>query len=509
MKAYNGKDYLIALKKSGEFKRQGITFSTPNNSYIYDTGTGKVAMLDASSAPIITALFDEEVDIREFENLLSSEETVKSITTFLQKEHMLMRPERTEFYDLSQYFSDDGLECQQLIIELTGQCNLRCKYCVYNDYYEQNRKFNEEFIDFSTAKKAIDYAYAHRSPKFFAIGFYGGEPLLNFDVMRQCIDYCLKTYEDIKPIFSFTTNLTLMTEEKAEYLAQIPNMSIIASIDGPEEIQNQNRVFANGAPSFDYVFRGLKNLCAAIKKYRSNCQLNFNSVFMPPYTDNRFSKINEFFESLTFLPPNSGVTATYPAPGSIPEDFFERAIEQGYKPEEDVEWIDWAKEKMIQKGSIPNLPNMYSYIMRRTLGDIHNRRLLEKPSEKFCLNACCIPGNRRLYVCTDGYYKLCEKMGESPYIGHVDTGLDFEAIKKYYIDQYRQTSVSDCGKCWAANLCNLCYSMCYSKDGIDISQKRVKCVAARETALDGLRIYHEVLEKHPEIIEEISRIERR
>lgn len=67
------------------------------------------------------------------------------------------------------------MQVQQLIIELTGKCNLRCKYCIYNDYYEENRDFNTSDISFETAKKAIDYAYAHRHPDHFSITFYGGE----------------------------------------------------------------------------------------------------------------------------------------------------------------------------------------------------------------------------------------------------------------------------------------------------------------------------------------------
>lgn len=508
MKPTNGKEYLVALKRDGKMGRQGVTFSTSNNFYLYDSGTGNVAFLDEESRPIITALFDEKIDVQTFEDMLSCEETVNSIVGFLQEENLLMRPAETQFNDLTPYLSEAGLECQQLIIELTGQCNLRCKYCVYNDHYEQTRKFNEEFIDFNTAKKAIDYAYAHRSSKFFAIGFYGGEPLLNFKVMRQCIDYCLTTYKEVEPTFSFTTNLTLMTEEIADYLAQIPNMSIIVSIDGPKEIQNQNRTFANGAPTFDAVYRGLKNICNAVKKHNSNCQININCVFMPPYTQERFSQINDFFESLTFLPPNSGVSATYPASGSVPDDFTKQVMEQGYTEEDEVQWVSWAVDKVKQEGNLPNSPNLYTSLMNRILSDVHNRRLIKEPMGQHCWNACCIPGNRRLYVCTNGFYKLCEKMGESPYIGHVDTGVDFTSIKKYYIEQYEEASLPECSQCWAVNLCSLCYCLCYSKEGIDIKLKRERCNYARESALAGLRVYYEIFEKNPDIIKHVSLLER-
>lgn len=509
MKLSNGKEYLLALKGGGELNRQGIVFHTSSKDYLYDSGTGKVSSLDDASAPIIMALFNNSIDMQAFEELLPCEEkAADSIAQFLQKEHLLMRPEKTEFYDWTSVMSEEALQCQQLIIELTGQCNLRCKYCIYNDHYETARKFNEEFIDFSTAKKAIDYAYAHKSPKSFAVSFYGGEALLNYKVLKQCIDYCLTTYKDDVLSFSFTTNITLMTEEIANYLAQIPNLSIIVSIDGPEEIQNQNRTFANGAPTFNAVYRGLKHLCDAIKKHGSNCQVNINSVFMPPYTAERFSQINDFFESLTFLPPNSGVTATYPTEGSIPIEFINKIANQGYDKENEVEWVEWSVEKLRQEGTLPNSPNLYSNVLKRILGDIHNRRLLDESMGQCCRNACCIPGNRRLYVCTNGFYKLCEKMGESPYIGHVDTGLDYAAIKKYYIDQYDGVSLPDCARCWAVNLCGSCYSLFYNKDGIDIKRRRDQCNYMRGASLVGLQIYHEILEKNPDVIKEIALLVR-
>lgn len=508
MKTSINREYLITLKQSEKMYRQGVSFRTDGNAYFYDTGTGNVVHLDAANAPIINALFDDRIDCLEFQDLLDDDETVDSIVNFLQKEHLLMRPDGAHFVDLNKYICEKGLECQQLIIELTGQCNLRCKYCVYNEQYEHNREFNEECIDFNTARKAIDYAYAHKSNKNFAIGFYGGEPLLNFKVMKECIDYCLNTYKEVSPVFAFTSNMTLMTKEIADYLARIPNMSVIVSLDGPKEIQNTNRTFANGAPTFDAVYRGIRILSEAIKENNSNCQLNINSVFMPPFTQERFEQINEFFESLTFLPENSGVTATYPAPGSIPNDFLSRENGQEETQGNEIEWVSWALDKVKQTGELPNSPNLYSSLMRRMLGDIHNRRVTKLPTDEHCWNACCIPGNRRLYVCTNGTYKLCEKMGESPCIGNVDTGVDFSAVKRYYLDQYEKASLPDCANCWAVNLCSVCYCSCYNETGVDIELKRKTCQYAKETALMWLSMYYEIYENNPSLIEQISRLER-
>lgn len=343
--------------------------------------------------------------------------------------------------------------------------------------------------------------------KTFAITFYGGEPLLNFKVMKQCIEYCLKEYSEVETSFGFTTNLTLMTEEIADYLAKVPNLSMVVSLDGPEEIHNQNRTFANGAPSFDATYRGLQYLCNAIRRH-GHIELMINSVLMPPYTAERFSKINDFFESLTFMPKNSMVSATYPVAGSVPDSFIENLVKQGYDETQDINWVDWSEKRIRFLEKLPESPNLYSDIMRKFIGSIHNRRLVEEPLDRYFWNACCNPGNRRLYVCTDGTYKVCEKIGNAPPLGDVDTGLDFDAIKEKYFDEYEKVSMGDCSTCWALNLCDICYAECYCERGVDIERKRRQCVDTRRTALKKLSLYHEILETNPSIIEQVSKLER-
>lgn len=502
----NGQEQLLNLKKAKDFSRQGITFHTRSNFYLYDTGTGKVVLLDDVTAPIIDALFNKDIGLDEFKEYIKNVETADSIAEFLEQEHLLRNPEITHFVDMKQFMSEEALACEQVIIELTGKCNLRCRYCTYNEFYEGTREFTSDDISFTTAKKAIDYAYDHRNSELFAVTFYGGEPLINFDVMKQCIDYCLTNF-DTKIDFNFTTNLTLMTQEIAEYLVQVPGMSIVVSLDGPENIQNKNRVFANGRPTFDAAYSGLKKLCDAMKKFDSKIYMNINSVFMPPYTAERFDEINDFFEALDFLPEGTTVTATYPTPGSIPESVFEELKEQGYNSSKDIRWIDWAAGKAETLNTLPQSPNIFTDFLQNMLVAIHNRHLVEEPMDKYPYNACCIPTQRRLYVCTDGTYKICEKIGDSPAIGSVDTGLDYVAITEYYLSRYESQSMNDCSKCWAVTLCDICYAECFNANGLDLEKKRRLCKVTRDSALNKLCLYHDIMERFPDIIKQISAIE--
>lgn len=497
---------LCELKRNKEINRMGTLFYTTQSSYLYDTGTGKVAKLDSDGKRLLEALFNENMNEQQFREELISIQNIESICTFIEKEHLLCNPPITHFVDLSARYLEDGFRCNQLIIELTGKCTLRCKYCVYNDYNEGNRNFNTSNIDFETAKKAIDFIYAHNDHKKLAITFYGGEPLLNFKVMKQCIDYSLNNLEVEELAFSFTTNLTLMTKEIANYLAQIPNMSILLSVDGPEEIHDRSRVNQKGHGSFQDVYEGLKNIAASVNKYKKT-KLAFNAVLMPPYTAERFEKINSFFEGLDFMPEGTEVRATYPSPNTIPDSYYEDMEARGETMQEETTWISWAKAKAEKDDFFDKHRNLYTEVLTSGLTSIHNRLLYTKPMNWVFYNGCCIPGERRLYVCTDGSYKICERVGISPAIGHVDTGIDTQAINKFYLKDYETKSLPDCSNCWAVNLCDICYAHCYDENGLNIGAKKQLCPVTRDRFSMWLQYYHELLETQPNKIEEISHIE--
>ena len=82
-----------------------------------------------------------------------------------------------------------GNSVHMLTLQVTQNCNLRCKYCVYSGSYI-NRKHNNKRMSFETAKKAIDYYILHSSqmPKL-RFGFYGGEPTLEMELIRKCVSY--------------------------------------------------------------------------------------------------------------------------------------------------------------------------------------------------------------------------------------------------------------------------------------------------------------------------------
>ena len=131
----------------------------------------------------------------------------------------------------------------------------------------------------------------------------------------------------------------------------------------------------------------------------------------------------------------------------------------------------------------------------------HFRMLLNAPVNHYHLNGNCTPGVRRLYVKTNGDFAICEKIGNSPVIGNVDEGIDVSKVKQYYIKEYEAASLPECSKCWAVNMCDLCYANCYSTNGINMVEKRKMCEVTRTNVLISLSMYYTLLEAHPEKLE--------
>lgn len=494
---------IIDLINKKELFRMGKLFNTNSNNYFYDTGTGKVIQLDDESAYIMSLWFDsEKLTLEEFLNNKYIEgKNLSELLSVCIQENLLSAIKTTTLttaYKKKNIKSLINNNLEQLILELTGKCNLRCGYCIYNDDYDRSRNFNSEDMSEETAIKAVDYFFDH-SRKDMAITFYGGEPLLRFELLKNVIEYSLEKNKKFNKelSFNFTTNMTMVTKEIAEYLAEVPGLSIVVSMDGPEIIHNSYRKFANGVGSFSAAFKGLKMLCEAFNKSSNDIPITINVVFAPPYTYEKLDEIDEFFNSLEFLPKDTSITTSYPVDGSIEnEDKYLLKLAQNPKyrnskfQEINPLW-EWQTKKISKEDKID--PKSFEGSgMDQILRLISNRRITDKPNDLYGLNACCVPGARRLYVQTNGKFSPCERIGTCPDIGSIEEGINFDKIKKYYLDDYDKKSIDGCSNCWAIRLCGLCYAGRYTEEGLKFEESQ--CVGMRKVAERYLSYYHELLE---------------
>jgi His-Xaa-Ser system radical SAM maturase HxsB len=129
------------------------------------------------------------------------------------------------------------------VMVVTLRCNETCVYC-----HASRADMDRVDTDMSkeTAEKSVDLALQTTSPSL-TIEFQGGEPLVNFPVVKHIIEYAIAKNRAYGKQLEFTmvTNLSLMDEEKLAYLVD-NKVQICTSIDGPEPLHNKQRVLASG-----------------------------------------------------------------------------------------------------------------------------------------------------------------------------------------------------------------------------------------------------------------------
>lgn len=129
------------------------------------------------------------------------------------------------------------------IVMLTNQCNCRCVYC-----FEQ-RKPGRMSLD--TAKDTLRFLHRSGSPNV-GFTFFGGEPMLEFDSVIVPLVEWSKTTFDRPTRFAMTTNGTLLTRERLDFL-KAHNIRFMLSMDGASTAQGKNRPLADGSNSFDAI----------------------------------------------------------------------------------------------------------------------------------------------------------------------------------------------------------------------------------------------------------------
>ena len=190
---------------------------------------------------------------------------------------------------------------------LTQSCNLKCIYC-YGDGGEYGTGGSMED---KTAFQAVDWLIEQAGEmKTIHIGFFGGEPFLKFPLMKAVVEYAKKRALEAgkKVEFNCNTNATLLDDEQIAFIKE-HNISILISIDGPREIQDAQRPYANGKGSYDSMVPKIKKLLAALPKTPAHAVIVGN-------TDPQLIKValQEIgFTEISFLPASQSLFNDEPA----------------------------------------------------------------------------------------------------------------------------------------------------------------------------------------------------
>lgn len=421
--------------------KRGFYFKTPRgNAYYYDDITGYVNSIEKNKYP-------EEI-------LCYGKQTYKSKT---------ITPE-----EVKRELENQGYE--QLTLIVTYECNIRCKYCAYSGQYDNYREHTNINMSFEIAKRAVlmYFAYVRRKklkkPLFVPeISFYGGEPLINFELIRKVVEF-VKIIYDGKVRYNLTTNACLLEQKKMKFFAE--NEFILSiSLNGYKEEHDRLRVYANGKGTYSDAMKAIYQLNELYPEYFEK----YCYVIGVYDVGTDLEQVEHFFEQEELLKNKLLLYASVIDYGTNWYDQYKEGEKDRFKKQ--IDKIRRTYIENVKKGK------KISQIQRTLFGggniQIVNRMMncsIEEVTRNLLPNiGACIPGHK-LAIDPYGIIHACEKVNDKMPFGTVDEGINFVKIAEI-LNQYNDTLGPSCVNCPISRFCSHCYQALLDDQGnFDLSR---------------------------------------
>lgn len=372
--------------------------------------------------------------------------------------------------DLYRQFCDSPLlnsPIKAMCLNICHDCNMACEYC-----FASKGDFGgaREVMPLETAKKAIDFLIQHsENQKSLEVEFFGGEPLLAFDTVKNTVDYARNLEKKCGKKFKFTitTNGLLLNDEIIDFINK-EFSAVVMSLDGRKSINDRMRKSCCQGGTYDYVIPKFKKLvnARADKEY---------------YIRGTFTKYNLDFSQDVMHIYNLGFKniSIEPVVGSEKADYS-----LGHQ---EVEKINSEYERLAQM----------VLDMKRQGKDINFYRFdidLSKPPCALKRLKGCSCGNEFIAVAPNGDIFPCHQfVGDDKFLmGNINNGT-FNNLIKQKFSQINLYKKEECQKCWARLFCgggcnanNFHYmDNLFSpfKPFCDIEKKRLECAFMLNVAL--------------------------
>ena len=226
-----------------------------NNGYnmVLDVASGSVHVVDDLSYEIIARYEDHSLE--EIQKELSDhdpkevQEAYEEIQN-LEKEGVLFTEDCYEDYICE--FKERPTVVKALCLHIAHDCNLACRYCFAEEGEYKGRR---ALMSAEVGKAALDFLVKNSgNRRNLEVDFFGGEPLMNFDAVKEIVAYgrSLEEKNHKKFRFTLTTNGVLLNDDIMEF-ANREMDNVVLSIDGRKEVHDYMRPFRNGKGSYDFI----------------------------------------------------------------------------------------------------------------------------------------------------------------------------------------------------------------------------------------------------------------
>lgn len=443
-------------------------FKWGNTNFVMDANSGAVHVVDDVSYDILDYIngvfldYTEDYVVKKLENKYPKDEIRESYKELL------------ELYKNEKLFSKDTYEnlatpeklsspIKSVCLNVAHDCNLRCKYC-----FASEGKFGcgkRELMPPETAKKAIDFLIQKSGNiRNLELDFFGGEPLLNWNVVTETVKYARSLEKKYNKNFRFTltTNGMLLNDEKIDFINK-EIYDVVLSLDGRKETNDRFRIGKNKQGSYDLIVPKFQKLVSkrGSKQYYvrgtyTKKNLDFSSDLMHLYSLG--------FKSLSLEPVICAENFEY----CITDDEMPKVLEE----------YELACSKLIELKKSGKYISFFNFNINLSKGPCVVKRL------KGC--GC---GNDYVAITPNGDIFACHQfVGEEKFkMGNVNSGAFDENLKLKFVGSHIYNK-EECRDCWAKFYCTGgCASKNYFKNNdimipFDINcrlqKKKIECAVA-------------------------------
>ncbi|MBQ8582913.1 MAG: thioether cross-link-forming SCIFF peptide maturase [Ruminococcus sp.] len=342
-----------------------------------------------------------------------------------------------ELYNDKILFSEDDYEkyakysvaspVKAMCLNIAHDCNLRCKYCFASTGdFGKGRKL----MSFDTGKHAIDFLLENSGDRpNLELDFFGGEPLMNFDVVKQIVKYARSREAEFGKKFRFTitTNGLLLDDDKIDFINKEMS-NVVLSIDGRKEVNDYFRVRVDGTGCYDKILPMFKKLVAGRGDKEYYVRGTFTNRNLD-FSEDVFSLYNEGFDQISVEP--------------VVGDSDEYALTEKDLPNVFKEYENLAN-RIIENEKKGGKFNFFHFMLDLDQGPCAIKRLRG-----------CGCGNDYVAITPDGDIYPCHQfVGIDEYkMGNIDEGTFNQEMKADFAKAHVY-SKEECTKCWAKFYCS-------------------------------------------------------
>ncbi len=349
-----------------------------------------------------------------------------------------------------------------LCLHIAHSCNLNCSYC----FASQGRYHGERaLMSYETGKRALDFLVENSGTRRnLEVDFFGGEPLMNFDVVKKLVEYARSIEKEKNKNFRFTltTNGVLIDDDVIDF-ANREMSNVVLSLDGRREVHDRFRVDYSGRGSFDTIvpkFQKLVNARGGKNYYMRGTFTHYN----PDFLEDIKAMLDLGFTELSMEP----VVTSPESPSALTESDKPIVFEQYEK----------LAELMLRRDKEGKPFTFYHYMLDIKGGPCIYKRI-----------SGCGSGTEYMAVTPQGDLYPCHQfVGDEKFkLGDIYHGVDNKEIQNefYSCNVYAR---EECRDCWARLYCSGgCAANAYHatgsvkgiyKYGCDLFKKRMECAIA-------------------------------